>query len=422
MPAVTTTAAPSTSSHAPRRRPLLDLFPPTPLDGESRPTPIGGEVVAPPPPLAPVVERQRPPDAAEQRAAPRRAERVAVPPQPPEEFETFYGLRESAFGASTDPAFVFPSVEHERAAHETLTALSDQQAIVLLTGEPGIGKTTACRTVLRQLDRRTISSLVTTPTASIDDLLATLLVDFGVVSRADAARPHAPGSLGKTLESFLGSLAPLHAKAVVVVDDAEKQPGDVLAAVGQLGANAESLQIVLTGTGGLASRLKEEGALHALDEAIGVRLEHGPLRASEVVGYVSHRIEAAGPSARVEFSEAAIARLFELSRGVPAVVNALCERALRRGFEQAAATIDATLVDAAAPDDEAFAPVERPSRARAAAIAGCLLALAIAGGAAALWVFHDAVARTVIQWERVPPAPGGPVLRRPAPLAPIPPP
>ena len=397
------------------------MFPPTPLEGESRPTPIGGEVVAPPPP-APAVERHETPDAAERHAAPRRAERPAVPAQPPEEFETFYGLREKPFGAATDQTFVFPSVEHERAVQELLAALSEQQAILLLTGESGIGKTTACRAVLQRLDRRTMSSLVTTPATSIDDLLSTLLVDFGVVSRDDAARAHAPGSLAKALESFLGSLVPLHAKAVVVLDDAEEQPGEVLAAVEQLGANAQSLQIVLTGTRGLASRLKEDGALHALDEAIGLRLEHGPLRASEVGGYVSHCIEVAGPSARVEFSEAAIARLFELSRGVPAAVNALCERALRRGFERAEATIDETFVNAAASDDQAFAAVEPPSRARAAAIAGCLLALAIAGGAAALWVFHDAVARTVVQWERVPAPPGGPVLRRPPPLAPIAPP
>ena len=410
--APTATAVPPAAAQAPRRRPLLDLFPATPLDTDR--APATSAVPAPEPPAPP------PPE------APRRA--PAPPPQrDAEAYETFYGLREQAFGPSTDPKFFFPSVAHERAVVELLTAIGERQAVTLLTADRGIGKTIVCRAVLQQLDRRTMSSLVSRPATSIDDLLRTMLVDFGVVSHDDLARGQviARDTLAATLDAFLDSLAPLHASAVVVVDDAEDQAAEVLGRIGRFaGGESVSLQIMLAGTRALASRLKGDAALRGLDAAIAVRVELGPLREDEMGPYVAHRIDVAGPSARVEFSSGAIARVFDLSRGVPAVANAICDRALRLGFERSAATIDERIVNAAVSGDEAIdaAIVDRPSAARVVATGVVLVTLALAGGAAALLVFRDAVDRTVVQWESLPPPPGGPALPRPAPLTPIPPP
>ena len=352
----------------------------------------------------------------------------SAPVAPPSEsYETFYGLREKPFGVSTDPKFFFPSVGHERLVVDMLTAVAERQPVMLITGQPGIGKTTVCRAVLPQLDRRTMSSLVSEPATSIDDLLKTVLIDFGVVSHDDLARGQhvARDSLAATLDSFLDSLAPLQASAVVVADDAERQPAGVLAALSRFaGGTSASLQIVLVGTGALSARLKEDPGLRALDAAIAVRAELGPLAGDEIAGYVMHRIAVAGTNPRVEFSDAAIARLFELSRGVPGAVNLLCDRAMMHGYEQSAATIDAALVDAAAAEAGALdgSTFGRPPIALIAMTAGVLLVLALAGGAAALWVFRDAVARTVVQWEKLPEPPGGPVLLNPVPLEPIPPP
>ena len=408
------TAASPDAARAPRRRPLLDLFPPTPLDTDRAPAAVAGagaEPRVPPPPAEP----------------PRRPPPAPAPRREPEGYETFYGLREEPFGASTDPRFFFPSAGHERAVVDLLTAIGERQPATLLVADHGIGKTIVCRSVLQQLDRRTMSSLVSRRATSIDDLLRTMLVDFGVVSHDDLARgPRvARDSLAATLDSFLESIAPLHASAVVVVDDAEDQAAEVLAAIGRFAdGTSASLQVVLAGTRALASRLKDDAALGALDAAVAVRVELGPLREDEIAGYVSRRIDVAGPSARVEFSDAAIGRVFDLSRGVPALVNAICDRALRLGFARSAATIDDRIVSAAAAGHEAIGAsiVAGPSAARVAAAGVVLVALALAGGAAALWVFRDAVGRTLVQWEHVPAPPGGPMLLKPVPLEPIPPP
>jgi len=406
-------AAPAPSTQASPRRPLLDLFPPTHDDNERPTGALSGAAVGRRITSAPAARRPAPTPAA---ASP-----------PPDSYETFYGLDEKPFAVSTDPKFFFPSVEHERAVVDLLTAIRERQPLMLLVGEPGIGKTTVCRAVLQQLDRRTISSLAAEPAASMDDLLKRFLIDFGVVSHDEVARGPdlARHDLAATFDSFLDSLAPLQASAAVVVDDAERQPTAVLAGLGRfVRAAPASLQIVLVGTRALDARLKTEAALRELNAAITLRVELGPLAGDEIGGYVMRRIAVAGARARVEFSDGALARLFAVSRGVPAAVNALCDGALTLGFERSAATIDSALVNAAAARSGALPAIdlEPSSIARTALVAVVLLVLALAGGAAAMWVFRDAVARTILQWERVPAPPGGPALLKPVPLEAVPPP
>jgi hypothetical protein len=108
---------------------------------------------------------------------------------------------------------------------------------------------------------------------------------------------------------------------------------------------------------------------------------------------------------------------------VARVVNLLCDRALSRGHAVSASVINGELIDAAAEDlDLALAANGHHGIARLLLTAVALLALVLVGAGGALWVFQDAVTRTVAQWERVPAAPGGPVQRLPLPLRALPPP
>ena len=136
--------------------------------------------------------------------------------------------------------------------------------------------------------------------------------------------------LANTLNSFLESLVPLKAAAVVVIDEAQNVPIDLLAdlfaviAPGTPGARL--LQLVLVGQPTLTARLKHPD-LRGLHASIGRRIELGPLDAEEVSGYVAHRLRVAGGPAIV-FDGSAIAALFALSAGTPRVVNLLGDRAV----------------------------------------------------------------------------------------------
>jgi general secretion pathway protein A len=392
------------------RRPLLELFPLAASESKLAPMPTKGTAVGP----------QLPP------RRPRSSPGTVSPSLKGLTYETFYGLREKPFSLSTDPKFEFRSAEHARASRELLDAIGARRGHAVLTGALGMGKTTLCRAMLQEIDRRTVTSLVLEPRESLDELLRTMLGDFGVVAREDLAGGGRPtlAVMVSALNAFLASLAPLQAGAVVFIDEAQHVPASVLGELDALcrvgSGETRVLQLVMVGQPALTARL-ESPETRTLNGSVSHRVELGSLAAGEIAPYVKHRLSVAGANTRVEFDEAAITLLFALSGGSPRTVNLLCERALTRGRNASAAVIDRALVDAAAADLDLDTPApHRPRVIGKGMLAAVFALLVLAGAAAALWVSRDAVSRTVLQWEQVPPPPAGPERSLPPPLTPIP--
>jgi general secretion pathway protein A len=391
------------------RRPLLDLFPPVPQVSE--PPPVPARRAAPAPKLA--------------RSSIRRA--PAAKPRPadaPLTYETFYGLSDKPFAAAVDPRFLYHSTAHDAAAEQLLEAIRRRERVIVLTGEAGVGKTLLARVVVDQLDRRTVTSFVTDAFLTFDDLVKTVLADFGVLSREELSqRATGGGELMNTLGAFLASLGPLHADAVLVVDDAQNVPPSALRELHQLTAAApQTLRIVLVGEPALLSTLGGS-ELRSLDELIASRIELGRLASDEVPGYVMHRLRVAGESPRIEFDDEALAAVFERSNGIPRTVNVLCDRAMTRAFDASASVVDAALVELAAADaGMTTAKTETRQLARVLLLVAAFGFLILAGAAAAGWVFQDRVEQTIRQWETWPPPPRTPRLAAPPELAPLPPP
>jgi general secretion pathway protein A len=288
-----------------------------------------------------------------------------------------------------------------------------------------MGKTILSRSLVGQIDRRTVTSLVLEPFQSLDELLKTMLVDFGVVSREDidGAAHLTRDVLMSTLGSFLDSLTRLQAGALVLIDEAQNVPVPMLADVAAMlsgGPAGRMLQLVLVGQPELKSVLKH-GDLRPLNASVARRSELGPLHADEISGYVRHRLAIAGGDSRIGFDAAAIARLFAVSEGSPRVVNLLCDRALTRGQTAAADAIDEGLIDAAAADLDLASPRRSAGVLDSLLIPAVLVLLFLTGAAAAMYVSRDALDRTIRQWENVPLPPTGPIRRLPVPISPIPP-
>ena len=272
--------------------------------------------------------------------------------------------------------------------------------------------------------RRTLTSLLTDAFGSIEDLLQTVLIDFGVISRDDLARvPATRDALIATLRSFLASLAAVQATALVLIDEAQHIPVDVLSQLPLLAGPDGApglLQLVIVGQPSLLSLLRRP-ELRDLDQCLTVRCAIEPLAPDEVLGYVVHRLSVAGSSSRVEFDDAAVLRLHQLSGGVPLTINVVCDRALTLGCKLSASVIDARMVETAADELGVTPPVARSQGVVRGVVLGfALFALGLVGAAGALWVFRAQVARTMVQWTQVPQAPGGPVRHLPVPLMPIP--
>src|SRR5690349_16823756 len=276
-------------------------------------------------------------------------------------YEPFYGLREKPFSLSADPRFLYRSPTHGPAFDALLAGIRRREGLIVLTGEIGTGKTTLCRSVLQHLDRRTFAAFVPDPFVSREDLLKTLLVDFGVIAISDITRGRFNGAsrseLSYLLYEFLDSLVPLQAFAVLVIDETQNLSLPLLEEIrilSELERREKLLQVVLIGQPELRSNLRLP-QMRQVDQRVSVRCELVALDAGGVVGYVNHRLVVAGlGGSTVEFTPAALDALYEGSAGVPRVINRLCDRALARAYAAQTRKIDPQFI-ADAIDDLGYA-------------------------------------------------------------------
>ncbi len=288
-------------------------------------------------------------------------------------YEPFYQLREKPFSLSADPRFLFKSPEHTPAFDALLAGIRRREGLMVLTGEIGSGKTILCRSVVQALDRRTFAAFVPDPFVSREDLLKTLLVDFGVVSIADLKNGELKGTsrldLSYLLYEFLDSLVPLQAFAVLIIDEAQNLTVPLLEEIrilSELERREKLLQVVLVGQPELGEKLKLP-EMRQVNQRVSVRHELQPLNGQSVAAYVEHRLKVAGAGrCRAQFAPAAIAAIFQGSAGIPRLINRICDRSLQRGYERRVSVIEPGLVRAAVNDlGLATVPVQAAERSPA---------------------------------------------------------
>jgi general secretion pathway protein A len=305
--------------------------------------------------------------------------------------EEYYGFVEKPFSLTPDPKYLYKSESHASAFELLQYAIRRREGFCVVTGDIGTGKTTLCRAVLDQLDRKTFTALVLNPFITEEDLLRIILQDFGVVSREEIKRGRLAGvtkqELIDTLNEFLLSLLPLRAGALLIIDEAQNLPPQVLEQIRIL-SNLETdkeklLQIVLVGQLNLQDILRAPD-LRQLDQRISIRYELKPLNAEETAAYVAHRLTIAGGGAAVSFSPKALELVHKYTAGIPRLINLLCDRALLGGYSARTNRITPEIVTTAATGLELTKPrvsVGNWVRRRAAAfVAGAAAMAVIAAG------------------------------------------
>ena len=242
----------------------------------------------------------------------------------------YYGLRQAPFDITPNPRFLFHSGKHREAFNHLLYGIRERKGFVQLTGEVGAGKTTLCRAMLEQLDARYSTALILNPVLSGDELMKAIATEFGLDVRGkDRLETLA------TINDFLLKQALAGKEAVLIIDEAQDLTDELLEQV-RLISNLETddrklLQIVLMGQPELRDRLNSYH-LRQLRQRITVRYHLSPLTRAEVAQYINHRLAMAGSNGLPTFTTPAIWRVYAYSKGVPRLVNALCDKALLAGF------------------------------------------------------------------------------------------
>lgn len=264
-------------------------------------------------------------------------------------YQQYFGLAEQPFSIAVNPRYLFMSSRHRDALAHLLYGVGSGGGFILLTGEVGTGKTTLNRCLLEQLPEQTDIAIVLNPALSAIELLATVCDEF------DIDYPQGTDSLKvltDALHQFLLRNHQASRRTVLMIDEAQHLDFAVLEQI-RLLTNLETdekklLQIILTGQPELAAMLGRP-ELRQLNQRITARFDLTPLSADETRTYIQHRLEVAGlAGGREIFSSSAVREVYQLSGGVPRLVNLLCDRAMLGAYGRQDETVSAGLVREAA--------------------------------------------------------------------------
>ncbi len=243
----------------------------------------------------------------------------------------FYGFREAPFNITPDPRFLYFSARHREALEHLLYGIRERKGFVQITGEVGAGKTTLCRAALERLGPAFQTALILNPVMSSSQLLRTILVELGLKPPGRADRV----AYLEMLNAFLLAQVPLGHDVVLLIDEAQDLSAELLEQV-RLLSNLETdrqklLQIVLIGQPEL-KRMLDDPRLRQLRQRITVRYHLEPLSREETELYIYYRMQVAGGNGRPTLSPWALRRIHRYSRGIPRLINAVCDTAMLAGY------------------------------------------------------------------------------------------
>lgn len=257
------------------------------------------------------------------------------------DYEEFFSLAAKPFELVPNPEFIYFSKTHRKAMTYLEYGIKEKAGFILLTGEVGSGKTTLIRNLIRQLDKQVILSKVFNTKVNSDQLVAMINDDFGLeVNGKDKTA---------LLRDLYGFLIERYAKGyhpVLIIDEAQNLDWELLEEVMML-SNLETdssklLQIILVGQPELKKVLSRP-ELRQFRQRINISCHLYHLLRDETEEYILHRLDVAGNRAAVSFSTQAIDIIFQYSRGVPRLINIICDFLMLTAFIEKTREISDTM-------------------------------------------------------------------------------
>lgn len=253
-------------------------------------------------------------------------------------YQQFFGFKVMPFNITPDPSFLYLSPTHQEALAHLRYGLGQKKGFIVLTGEVGCGKTTLCRAFLNELDAaRTDTALILNPRLTERELLAAILRELGEIAPGAGSAPLALDNADLTGRLNEALLRRIHEgkDIVLIIDEAQNLSFEVMEQL-RLLSNLETdtqklLQIILIGQPELKAKLAEK-RLRQLRQRILVFYELHSLKRAQVEAYIQHRLTLAGASGRPRFTRAALRSIYGRSRGIPRLVNSLCDKALLAAY------------------------------------------------------------------------------------------
>jgi general secretion pathway protein A len=262
-------------------------------------------------------------------------------------YKKFFSLTRNPFDLTPDPGYYVPTARHDEALATLHYGVRQQKGFVVVTGEAGTGKTLMLRCLLRMFtESKDIAyAYLFNGRLSPLEFLQYIVADFGHSSAGKNK-----GELLMEFGRFVAERGAQKQTTILIVDEAHHLPEEILEEIRLLTnlemAEQKLLQIILVGQPELDRKLDGYN-LRQLKQRIALRSYLGPLDIEETAGYIEHRLKTAGLDATHEpiFTTEAIAAVHRFSRGLPRLINTICENSLVSAYARQSRVVTPEIVE-----------------------------------------------------------------------------
>lgn len=262
-------------------------------------------------------------------------------------YEAFYQFKAKPFALLPDSSFLYPGSEHQAAYSLLEYGILSQAPFMVLTGDPGMGKTSLLQKLIAEHGGKYKIGLVTNARYDIEQLLPWILLSLGLsTKRLDPIEAY------HLFSEFLAQESKRFRRVILIVDEAQSLGAELLEELRLLSnmndGRTLKLQIILSGQPDLQTLLQRID-MTQFAQRIAVDYHLKPLSEIDTANCIRHRIRVAGGQPSL-FTNKACALAHRLSRGNPRLINQVSDIALTYGYAEQARIITSKLVAQAALD------------------------------------------------------------------------
>ncbi len=246
-------------------------------------------------------------------------------------YEQYFRLTENPFRLTPDPRFLYITPKHREALSALVYGVMARKGFLVVSGDAGTGKTTLIHAVLGMLTERKVDcAFVFHPLLEPEEFLEHVLLDLGI-----APPSRKKGDMLRALHLFLLKRHEDGGTTALIVDEAHKLSHPLLEEI-RLFSNLETstdklLQIVLAGQSELDDLFRQEN-LRQLKQRISIRTRLVSFSLQQTAEYIAHRLGTVGRDSNELFPPETVPLVYQLSRGIPRLINSICDNALLLAF------------------------------------------------------------------------------------------
>jgi general secretion pathway protein A len=263
-------------------------------------------------------------------------------------YEDYFGFKICPFSITPDPRFYFDTPSCREAFAGLRYGIEGRKGLIVITGEPGTGKTRLVKDFMQRAEVMIRTAFIANPKLGATELLPFVLNGLRITPATQD-----PGALTVQLKEYLFEQFKKHHIVALLIDEAQQLSNELLEELrllSNLETNEEKLiQIVLLGQPELEERL-EQPELRQLKQRVMIRCRLAPLKDPEVDLYILARLKTAGFEGKTLFDPKAVEKISLYSKGIPRVINVICDNALLNCYACSKKKVSADIIEEVARD------------------------------------------------------------------------